>query len=78
MRRTVLSTLFVSAAALVLISPALAADTCSQTRANGIASCEKKNSREQCARVMGARYDACMQTGCWRGEKTNRCGFKRS
>ena len=39
--------------------------------------CLKRNSRELCNSVIGDRKAACLRTGCWRTNRTNRCGYSR-
>lgn len=52
------------------------ATTCSGIYANGKKACAR-NGRAECPRVMQARYQSCMATGCWRGEKRNSCNVTR-
>lgn len=77
----VLALLVVGAALAVSLGPtaAEAQRTCSQLYTTAHASCLKKgNSLQQCNRVIGGRKAGCIQDGCWRGERLNRCGFKQS
>jgi hypothetical protein len=50
---------------------------CSQRYFTAHEACLKSNNREVCDRVIGDRKAACLKTGCWRTNRTNRCGYSR-
>ena len=50
---------------------------CSQRYFTAHAACMKRNSQAQCDRVIGTRQATCMKTGCWRTNRTNKCGYTR-
>jgi hypothetical protein len=50
---------------------------CSQLYFSTHEACLKRNSQAQCDRVLGNRKAVCLRTGCWRGNRINKCGITR-
>src|SRR5947207_13594083 len=80
MKRVILAIAIASCAVLqggiaeVRAAPAF---QCSHRYFTAHEACLKRNSRELCNSVIGDRKAACLKTGCWRTNRTNRCGYSR-